>query len=282
MYYKIFQPSSHLKPFIRYYWILRGADPDYVGANDLLIPDGCAEIIFNNHSVYGRTDATSGREISVKSGCVVGQRNKSILARRFGQTYLVGVKLTAGVLNQLLDVPESEFRNQLVLLSDLKKSWLTELEEKVFECNEAEIVSLLNVVFQDKLMGSEEKELRFTRGIGQYIARSELLPDLDAIQKYYQVHPKKLERLFNQYIGLSPKNYLRVMRFKKAYKLLNREKTSFYDSSFYDLGFYDQNHFIKDFQFFTSQSPTDYYRQRSEISDEVLLQTMKQLRQRAS
>ena len=133
MYYKIFQPAPQLKPFIRYYWILRGIDQGNAGTNDLLIPDGCTEIIFNDSSVYARTDVTSGQELSINESCVVGQRNKSILARRIGHTHLVGVKLSAGALNLLSGIPESEFRNLSIALEGLKKTWLTELEERVFE-----------------------------------------------------------------------------------------------------------------------------------------------------
>jgi len=283
LYYKIFQPAPQLKPFIRYYWILRGIDQGSAGTNDLLIPDGCTEIIFNDSSVYARTDVTSGQELSINESCVVGQRNKSILARRIGHTHLVGVKLSAGALNLLSGIPESEFRNLSIALEGLKKTWLTELEERVFEQDsEAQMISLLNAAFQSRLNGNRGHDLQLSQAISRYILGAELMPDLSGIQERYQLHSKKLERLFNQYIGLSPKNYLKVMRFKKAYKRLNRHKTSFYDGSIYDLGFYDQNHFIKDFQFFTSQSPSDYYGQRSEISDEVLLQTMRQLRQRVS
>lgn len=69
------------------------------------------------------------------------------------------------------------------------------------------------------------------------------------------VSPRQLRRIFNYYIGTTPKVFSNVVRFQN---ILNEIEDKNFDDfrTYYDLGFFDQTHFIKDFKKFYGVTPS--------------------------
>jgi AraC-like DNA-binding protein len=73
-----------------------------------------------------------------------------------------------------------------------------------------------------------------------------------------RVSVRTLTRRFTEQVGLPPKQYARIIRFREIMNyLLISPKASWLDVT-YKFGFYDQSHFIKDFQHFLGLSPNQY------------------------
>lgn len=64
------------------------------------------------------------------------------------------------------------------------------------------------------------------------------------------------QRLFRKQIGVTPKQYSRIIRFQNAIKAFYFEKDITLAKVAYRLGYYDQAHLIHEFQLFTDMSPT--------------------------
>ena len=76
-----------------------------------------------------------------------------------------------------------------------------------------------------------------------------------------------LNMKFNERLGVSPKNFASVIRFKQYYEaLVNGKEKAFFKNDFYEL-YYDQSHFIKDFKRFTGLSPTKLERLTNELGE---------------
>jgi AraC-like DNA-binding protein len=65
---------------------------------------------------------------------------------------------------------------------------------------------------------------------------------------------RTLHRLFTQQLDISPKEYIKVARFRKALHLLASKKYS-QAATAYELGYSDQSHFIKEIKYFTGGTP---------------------------
>lgn len=75
-----------------------------------------------------------------------------------------------------------------------------------------------------------------------------------------RISPRSLARKFTDQVGLSPKQYARIIRFRAVmHHLLQTPNASWLDVV-HRFGYYDQSHFIKDFQHFTGRAPTQYPR----------------------
>lgn len=278
MIYQVFKPEARLANYIKYYWYLYDPTGNADHQKDLLIPDGSLEWVLNENTQYNRFELSRDQTI-VNESVIVGRRNKSLLANRPGRTRLAGIKFKAGALYLLSQIPESEFKNLAVATDLVLPHETIELEGKVFNSTSIqEMKMVLDNFFFSKFMGVHSTDFKLITAIIKYIDGANDYPGLERIWAHFNLSKKKLERLFAKYVGLSPKSYIRVIRFKQVYKHFNKAKTSFYDHSFFQFGYYDQMHFIKDFKDFTGQSPTQYYSNQSHLSDDILIETLRQLK----
>ena len=279
MNYAIHFPDQSLSPFIKYYWFMSDVRENGYEMEDLLIPDGQTEIIFNNSSAYHRRGFGEVSKTRVSKSCLVGQRKESVLAQKEGKNDLIGVKLRPGALGKLTGIPENHLSNQIIGLNEIGIPALVALEEKLFQSSSIQWqIPLLDETFIPLFNQQSTESQLLTATITRDLEKSSHLPTLDQIRIRYNLHHKKLERLFHKNVGLSPKSYLKVLRFKKVYKYFNRSRRTFYDGKIFDLGYYDQTHFIKEFKFFTGDTPTEYYRNTLPKNDDILIRTLSQMK----
>lgn len=69
------------------------------------------------------------------------------------------------------------------------------------------------------------------------------------------ISPRQLRRLFEFYVGNSPKTFSKVVRFQYFFQLLNSSHGSKYHQLLLEAGYYDQPHFNKDFKSFFGLTP---------------------------
>lgn len=70
--------------------------------------------------------------------------------------------------------------------------------------------------------------------------------------------------LFKKYVGVSPKSYLRIIRFQKVILEIEKNREINWSTIAYDCGYYDQSHFINDFKKFSGFTPNEYLRKKNE------------------
>jgi AraC-like DNA-binding protein len=88
-----------------------------------------------------------------------------------------------------------------------------------------------------------------------YIDRTGGEITLKQLSSCLQCSEKKVVRAFINNFDLTPKDYMRIVRFRRALASLNTNSTSSLTSLGYEHCYYDQSHFIKDFKFFTGKTP---------------------------
>ena len=77
---------------------------------------------------------------------------------------------------------------------------------------------------------------------------------------------RQFKRIFTKHVGMSPKEYYRVVRFQRVlYLLQNNPEIEIADLT-YSCGFYDPSHLVKDFKEFSGCSPTQYLSSHSPYS----------------
>lgn len=69
---------------------------------------------------------------------------------------------------------------------------------------------------------------------------------------------KHFTGLFRKHIGVTPKAYLKIMRFQKAVQTIDAANLIDWGRISQECGFYDQAHFINDFKHFSGFTPAKY------------------------
>lgn len=73
---------------------------------------------------------------------------------------------------------------------------------------------------------------------------------------------RRLLRAFREHVGVAPKTYARMLRFRRAIERLERADGGDLGRIALDCGFYDQAHFNRDFRAFAGGPPGDYLARR--------------------
>ena len=69
--------------------------------------------------------------------------------------------------------------------------------------------------------------------------------------------------LFRQQVGVTPKQYLKIMRFQKSIRAMEGSDMIRGSEIAQEGGYYDQAHFIHDFKFFSGFTPNEYIKRKS-------------------
>ena len=80
---------------------------------------------------------------------------------------------------------------------------------------------------------------------------------------------KHLIDMFKRQVGITPKAYLRIIRFQRAIREIEQRKAVSWTIISQDCGFYDQAHFINDFKSFSGFTPEEYVRSKNDVLNYV-------------
>jgi AraC-like DNA-binding protein len=83
---------------------------------------------------------------------------------------------------------------------------------------------------------------------------------VDALADQFHLGKRTLQRLFSQYVGVSPKWVIMRYRLQEAAEQLAGGAVASWPKLALDLGYFDQAHFIKDFKLIVGQTPMEYAR----------------------
>jgi methylphosphotriester-DNA--protein-cysteine methyltransferase len=78
--------------------------------------------------------------------------------------------------------------------------------------------------------------------------------------------------LFKGQVGVTPKQYLKIMRFQKAIREIEKGGFVNWNQIALESGFYDQAHFINDFKSFSGFTPGEYVNRKTEVLNYVPVQ----------
>ncbi|TNE82339.1 MAG: AraC family transcriptional regulator [Bacteroidetes bacterium] len=166
----------------------------------------------------------------------------------------------------LFDIPTEHWANGIFSF-DQDTKMLSLQAELLSLVNPEEAVSLFNVYFKDLLRQKKAADIQRLQGLQLILAELENPESsIGEVLEKSQVSERSLERSFKQYMGLSPKEYLRHLRFLKLIELNPElERSGTYLT--YELGYFDQSHFIREFKHYTGMTPGAYAQSLKPIAE---------------
>ena len=96
------------------------------------------------------------------------------------------------------------------------------------------------------------------------ILQSDGLVKIKDILSQIHMSERTFERNFKSQVGLSPKQFAKIIQFQKSLSQLDESKFTKLTDVGIDSGFADQSHFIRTFKSYTGQTPS-YYLQHSSL-----------------
>jgi AraC-like DNA-binding protein len=200
-----------------------------------IVPDGSMDIIWLNGNIFLSGLMESARVISIAP-----------------EDKFFGIRFQPYALAILLDEDVSKFNDKTVPLDALDKSLEEDIRELIEE-NETPNEVLNNyfeIFFDDK---SIDALILNTLELIHLSHGNVLVSDCADTLK---VHPKKLERLFVRYVGVTVKKFSKIIRFHDIHSVLREEGLDDLTQKVLDKGYFDQAHFNRDFKKLTGLTPS--------------------------
>lgn len=247
-------PRGRVASVVKSYWQL-AYGRDEMSLPEPVLPDGSVEIIFDFRDRFITYYANGVKEVQPRS-IVAGQLTSRLLIGPSGDTEVFGVRLRPESAFSLLGISMSEIRDQVVDLRNVFGSRESELFERL---GAAADFSARIIIFEDFLSACGDvgvsEEMRSCIAAQRSATGSMSIGDCAA---YLGWSERRLERAFDEQIGLSPKLFARIIRFQSFLNAIGSSNLTLLDGAL-KAGYYDQAHMIKDFRKFAGVTPTEYF-----------------------
>lgn len=246
-------PAVDLAPHVRHYWVLAG---DALGAPaHPIFPDGCGEMVFNLGPAT-RELCPSGVSAVQPTAMLVGQMTRPVRIVPGPTMSMVGVKLAPWGAAVVLGEEAPALRDGTAGLQDLGAGALVPLLERLHGCrDDDEIGETLDTAIRARLAASTPSRLDRLAGFARALAHAPTA-SLDAWTRSLGCSARTLERHFGRWVGLSPKEFARLLRFQRALRLSAGQPGLAWAVVAARAGYSDQAHLGRDFRQFAGAAPT--------------------------
>lgn len=253
--YREYLITPELQPFVRLIWSM-----DDLAINDLpmrILPDGCVEVVFHYRDNYMSTFSDGVSEKQPNS-FVVTQMRSFLDIKPTGTTGFMAIRFSASGACQFFGIPMKEIAGYSTDLSNAWGSPAKEIEDRILSASSN--IQRVSII-QDYLLLQITKHYRESKTVNyclNEIALSAGQVSIDALARKAGIGNRQLLRQFDAHVGLSPKEFARIVKFNHALRYMQRNPaTSMTDAAHYS-GYYDQAHFIRDIKEYSGMTPTEY------------------------
>ncbi len=240
--YSELTPCKELCPYIRCYWgienpmMRRGND----AAMELVIPDTCVDIIYDidytNNTVTGGFCGINDCSFYTDNNKTIGHMVSTFAIRFYGWgAYAFANDSMKSTLNGYLDVGSRfEWLDKIIRPQLLE---LKTLQEKVSFVEKLLIKRLPNVK-ENVIVNDTIQNILLHRGS----------LDVSSLAKDSFVSTRQLERLFHEYVGVTPKKLSNLIRYQFLWRDILCEPDFDVLGAVHKYGYTDQSHLSREFK----------------------------------
>ena len=261
MTYSEFKPKHPLlTPYIEYYNSMQGDGSE--GKKFISLPEGKIGMVF---LLGGHTKIKSGADVIFnQSSRVWGLIQQPNFVEISTDIFTFSVVFKPGGLFHFLpDIPINEVAASSATLLDIFGKEIYRMEDALFECDDfdqriklIEHFLLQNIKVPNSILNTAVHSIQSTKGNLK----------LKNLSLQLNISTRQLRNIFSEKIGISPKQFIRMMRFKNTLSSppnFNENMAQYADR----MGYYDESHFIHEFKLFGGMTPRNYFKNISFISD---------------
>lgn len=272
---QLHSPAFPLNRYIEQFVYYEGIDVAH--SLDRFLPDGNTEIIINlTEHPQSIHDNETLKEIQVcRHAWVSGVRTKPITIPSGKRSRMLIVAFKKGGAHPFYPFPMTEITNWVADADLIFGNPFYRLREQLLHAPSIEIMFLLMEQFLIQRGGDALHADAASKCVAYAVSNIVNRPDASGSQilsdaiGYSQKH---FIDLFKGQVGVTPKQYLKIMRFQKAIQEIEKGGFVNWNQIALESGFYDQAHFINDFKSFSGFTPGEYVNRKTDMLNYVPVQ----------
>jgi AraC-like DNA-binding protein len=254
--YQEYQPSGGLRAIVDCYWSVRTTGSRHeLSPKHRCLPLGMVELII--HQDDNLAHGVVGNQLRIfPKAMLAGIMKEPMCWQMRGDSTAFGVRLKPEGVIGLFRTPLADLCNDFVDAETFLGKDRTPILQNVREAaDDPARIALMEDFLQGQLARVSPEKNYFTQALGQ-IRNKEGGFTHSNLEKKLQVGERQLQRMFKDNLGMSPKSYFRLMRFRQAVaSVRGRRQVDWLDLT-HALGYTDQSHLIRDFKEFAGVPPS--------------------------
>lgn len=236
-------PCETLRPYVHSFWQLKGEEIDHHW--ERMFPDGCPGVVVN----LGSNCLTDNGQLAMETGktYAVGTTRAFKESYLDADTHLLGVCLKPGAFANLYRFyPQGDIVDCTVQLDAAQSFDRQQLERDAFHYLNAFLTN--GIKQQATPLQAVLDDIHLSGGTSS----------VEGLAKRQHCTVRQLERYFKQLLGISPKEYSRIVRFQKAMEVMKNSggHRSLADIAF-ACGYYDHAHLTHEIKRLSGLPPSE-------------------------
>ena len=247
--------KSILKDFIHHISFnefLPAENDDYIP----VIPDGMTELVINMGEEYSRKNGLTKDEMVVCSSHLIAQKTTFSLVKPGPNMRTISIRFKPGALAFFSKIDFKQLNDQVVDAEHIFGKAIHSLEDQLYNTREKQ--KAIHII--EEFLLRKYMELHHGKTLKQYIYLLYTSPSEKNIGWMIRTKSdyKRLERLFVQSVGITPKILSQIIRLNYATKLLGSRNGKNMTQVGLEAGYFDQPHFIRQFRKYAGLTPRSY------------------------
>jgi AraC-like DNA-binding protein len=201
-----------------------------------VLPDASSRIFFDWSSA------------ETPRGVVIGPSTTASIVTFSGRTEGLSITLTVSAARAVLGVPIADIAGKDCLLSELWGSVGTNLAARVMRSPDD-----LWDALRTRLSGAQPRLLPPALAAAAFSA-----PSHRELADAFGTGERRVQQVFRDHVGLSPRGYRRLVRFQRVLRMLRRGHRPGWADLAHQAGYCDQAHLCRDFRDLSGLTPTEY------------------------
>jgi AraC-like DNA-binding protein len=224
-----------------------------------LLPTGSVDLVIRLDDAPIRIfDDQVRRQFECNHAVVHGAHSGPCVIATQQQSSVLGVHFRPGGAAAFFRQPFGELANRSVAAEDVWGRQIHELRERLLEAAlPRAMFELLEDALMRRLVPPPDQLRSILWARDQFVANP-TVGSVQAVRDHSGYSPKQFIRHFENYVGLTPKLFCRVLRFQAVLEELAVRRAVHWANIALDCGYFDQSHLIRDFRQFSGICPSEY------------------------
>ena len=236
--------SPDLRFFVEHFWIIKW---DLIGLEPVIgevLPHPVVHLVFEENftRLTGVAQGKFTRVLEGKGG-------------------VFGIKFRPGAFYPFFKRPISELTNKVIVpwpIFGMDENAGLDLERSIMSQDDQEKAIDIAEQFLRERLPERDENVETVNAIVKLIIDDQTITRVDDLVERLNIGKRAMQRLFTQYVGVSPKWVIKRNRIHEALEHLAIGDFVDLTKLAVDLGYFDQAHFIKDFKSLVGKSPAEY------------------------
>ena len=243
--YREYAPSPDLAQQVRCFWRITADEAPFTP--NRICPDGCADIILPGDGTVR----------------AIGTMRTAAVVALSGRVDRLGVRFQPGEALAFFDVPLAELTDTTAGVEELGWHAARNLGDQLAGTQSITgKIALIEKALRARRAGLYRRAApRWLRAAVRLLEGGCSGPGLQRVRDEVGASERTHERRFREMVGLSPKTFQRVARFRRALERMQRRSRASYAAVAADAGYADQAHLIREFKSLAGITPAAYARE---------------------